>query len=141
MTIPNTHKTISRPAGVRMGPSGSATISKTRFRLYTGFTALLLLFILPIGIGLNLLQNAETNISTIVNQHNVKTELVSSMLNAARSRSLLLYEMVNIKDAFERDEIYQKVRTHGANFANSRAQMLEMKLTTEELNLLKEFHL
>lgn len=121
-----------------MESSDTTTASKTRVRLYTGFTALLLLFILPIWIGLNLLQNAETNISTIVNQHNVKTEFVSSMLNAARSRSLLLYEMVNIKDAFERDEIYQRVRTHGANFANSRAQMLEMKLTDIEKNLLKE---
>jgi len=116
----------------------SQIVSKTRFRLYTSFATLLLLFILPISIGLNLLQHAEDDISTIVNQHNVKTELVSSMIDAARARSLLLYEMINVNDAFDRDELYQKVRRHGASFANARTQMLGMKLTKAELDLLKE---
>lgn len=129
---------VKNSSDIELNLSDLAAASKTRGYLYTGFATLFLLFILPISIGLYLLDDAEKNISTIVNEHNVKTELVSNMINAARGRSLLLYQMVNTNDAFERDEHYGAVRSHGATFANSRMQLLAMSLTNAETSILNE---
>jgi|GEM_PF-807705 len=138
MTNMNSHKTVVDQPLQHMNLSDITAASKTRLRLFAGFSALLLLFILPIAIGLNLLRRAEKNISTIVNEHNVKMELVSSMVNAARMRSLLLYQMINTRDAFDRDELFQSIQSYGANFAIARAQMLAMKLTAKELKFMKQ---
>ncbi len=131
-----------KPAATHMSPSKDRPnvngALKTRRRLYSSFTALVILFILPISIGLMLLQRAEKNISTIVNEHNVKMELVASMVNDARARSLLLFEMMNNRDPFERDEIFQRIRAHGASFAYARSKMLDMKLTRMELSLMQQ---
>lgn len=58
------------------------------------------------------------------------------MMWAARERSLNLYHIVSIEDAFERDDIFMEFNANAAKFGYARTQLITMNLSTEEKQLL-----
>lgn len=110
--------------------------AETKYLISFGFALSFGLFTLVILLSLQQIDLTHQRIQSIVDKHNVKTGLISEMIWAARERSLNLYHMVSIKDAFERDDVFMQFNTHAAEFGNARSQLITMKLTDEEKQLL-----
>jgi len=55
-----------------------------------------------------------------------------SMYNAARERSLTLLEMLDTEDAFELDDLNQKLNTYATNFRSARIGLLAQQLSSQE---------
>ena len=63
-----------------------------------GFVLVLILMAAITVIGLTRMAAINERMNVIVSQHNVKTDLVGSMRNAARERSISLYRMALMTD-------------------------------------------
>jgi len=110
--------------------------AETKYLISFGFALSFGLFILVILLGLQQIDRTHERIQSIVDKHNVKTGLITQMKWAARERSLNLYHMVGIEDAFERDDIFMEYHTHAAEFVQARSHLLTMNLSREEKQLL-----
>jgi len=111
---------------------------RTRRLAFFGFTACFCLFTLLLLVGLNQMHSTRDNIRAIVEQHNVKTELITTMYNLARERTLSLYTMVSLYDPFDRDEEFMRFNGYAGKFVRARLKLLSMDLSAEEKNILKQ---
>jgi diguanylate cyclase (GGDEF)-like protein len=66
-----------------------------------------------------------------------KMDLVASMIETARARTLLTNKMTFIEDIFEKDEINMQLDRLAARFAVLRQQLLKLPVSDEELNILE----
>lgn len=103
-----------------------------------GYVVIVVLFSLILITSI--IQNKRTNdhVSEIVQQHGMKSELITRMYNAARERSISLFTMVSVKDPFVRDENFLKFNSYAAQFANARIKLLKTGLSDNEQALLKK---
>jgi len=103
-----------------------------------GYVVIVVLFSLILITSI--IQNKKTNdhVSEIVQQHGMKSELITKMYNAARERSINLFTMVSVQDPFVRDENFLKFNSHAAQFANARIKLLKTELSDNERALLKK---
>ena len=90
------------------------------------------------AIGLTRMAAINGRMNVIVNQHNVKTDLVGAMRNAARERSISLHRMALMQDAFDRDEEYRYFREKAAEFLLARDALKAMRLSALEQKTLEE---
>ncbi len=111
-------------------------ITQTKYLISFGFSLSFGLFALVILLGVQQIDRTHDRIQSIVDKHNVKTGLIAQMMTAARERSLNLYHIVSINDAFERDDIFMEYHKHAAEFGFARTQLIKMKLSDQELALL-----
>ena len=78
-----------------------ATEIKKRLTFGFSFTLALLLFLLVVA--LTTMSSMQNDVKTIVQQHNVKAELVSTMREVEKDRSISLYRLIAYTDADKRD--------------------------------------
>jgi diguanylate cyclase (GGDEF)-like protein/PAS domain S-box-containing protein len=116
----------------------SLPVGKTKYLLIAGFTASLFILVILAGIGLSFMYNNLSRINQIVETNNVKMGLLREMHDAARERSLLLHMMLDNRDPFARDELFQQFIHQGANFAKARIAFSQMNLNDKEKQLLAE---
>jgi len=116
----------------------SFTVGNTKFLLVAGFTASLLILVILAAIGLSFMYNNLSRINQIVETNNVKMGLLREMHDAARERSLLLHMMLDNRDPFAQDELFQLFIKQGADFAKARIAFGKMNLSDEEKRLLTE---
>jgi diguanylate cyclase (GGDEF)-like protein/PAS domain S-box-containing protein len=112
--------------------------TRTMVLLSLGFLLSTSLFAILIGYGLNKLQASQLNIKDIVHNHNVKADLIVTMHNAARERSMGLYRMSTTEDPFERDDLFLEFNRNGARFANARIALTKMALSPVEQQIIAE---
>lgn len=110
----------------------------SKYVLILGFGASFGVFAILLTIGLSHLKASQSLIASLLNKHHMKLSLVSTMHNMARERSLALYTMAALDDAFERDDEYMKFLDYGGEFARARAQLMQMELTAEEKLILRQ---
>jgi len=108
----------------------------SKLRLYLAFLLIITLMILMIILGITGGRLINDRISTIVLEHNKKTELVTNMLSAARQRTIILQGFLLIEDPFERDEKTLIFDSFGAKFATARTSLLDMDLSEREKQVL-----
>ncbi len=113
-------------------------LEKTVIVLSLGFIFILVPLLILVAVAVNRIQDNINRIDSVVHQQNTKIELVTIMLSAARERSLLMMEMHLTDDPFERDEQMLVFNRHGGTFAQSRMELLQMRLSPEELDILNE---
>lgn len=105
---------------------------KIALLVFLGFSTSLLLTIILISYGLYKLDESNSSVHQIVNQHNSKEHLIAKMHLAARERVLSLFSMVVIDDPFARDDFFMVFTANGGKFANARIALLKMSLDAEE---------
>lgn len=103
-----------------------------------GYVVIIALFSLILIIGIMQNKKANDHVNEIVQQHGLKSELITKMYNTARERSVSLFVMVSIQDPFVRDENFLKFNAFASQFANARIKFLGTRLSDEEISLLNQ---
>ncbi len=107
-------------------------------RLAAGFAVALALMTLLLFVGLTSMAAIQHRLRVIVDSHNVKTALVTHMREAARERTITLYQMVTLTDPFERDAQFLLFNRYAAEFSAARGTLLRMKLSAQEQAILQQ---
>lgn len=110
----------------------------SKYTISIGFVLVLILMAAIAIIGLTRMAAINDRMSVIVSQHNVKTDLVAAMRNAARERSISLHRMALMTDAFDRDDEYLYFRKMAAEFLKARNALNAMHLSDLEKKTLEE---
>jgi signal transduction histidine kinase len=103
-----------------------------------GFVFLLILMAGLILTGRQQMLVIKDRMTSIVDEQNVKTDLVYTMRFSARERSLDMQSALLIDDWVKRDALMLHYNSMGAQFARARLALLEMRLTDEEKDLLEQ---
>ena len=109
----------------------------SNFTISLGFILILSMLVAVAVIGLTRMSSIKSRMDSIVNQQNVKTELVAAMHNAARERSISLHRMVILQDPFERDDEYLYFRQMAWDFLEARTALQKMQLSPIEKEALQ----
>jgi diguanylate cyclase (GGDEF)-like protein/PAS domain S-box-containing protein len=109
----------------------------TKFTISLGFILILSMLVALTVIGLTRMSAIQARMDSIVNQQNVKTELVVAMHNAARERSIALHRMALMADPFDRDTEYLYFRQMAWDFMQARNTVEKMSLSAREHEALK----
>ncbi len=104
--------------------------------LTTGFSVVLLLLAVVVWVGLANMEAIQSQLSRIVENHNVKKDLVAVMRHAARERTMNMYRMITLSDPFARDEEFMVYNRNGARFAEARMSLEQMPLDAREQEML-----
>lgn len=112
-------------------------LSKSSLLLIASFSAILVITYTAFGLVSHQLKKTQSQISEIVTNNNKKLRLLVTMQQSARERSLALYRMVNIQDAFEYDETFMALQTYAQTFIKARQTFLSMPLSKKEKELIK----
>ena len=106
-------------------------------RLITaGFGLILLLLLFITATGLKSMSTINDRMNDVVSFRNIKVDLVASMRNIARERSLSLYHMVVSRDNFVTDTEKIKMSLLAGNFIDARERLFQIGLDAKEKELL-----
>jgi diguanylate cyclase (GGDEF)-like protein/PAS domain S-box-containing protein len=117
--------------------TASAKGKHIKLALIGGFSLVLLLSAINVEVGLSHMQAIQAQLSRIVENHNVKKELVTAMRRASRERTINLYRMLTLDDPFARDEEFMLFNRNGTAFAEARMRLKAMPLDAREQALLE----
>ena len=110
----------------------------SQYTISVGFVLVLILMAAIAVIGLTRMAAINERMNVIVSQHNVKTDLVAAMRNAARERSISLHRMALMTDPFDRDDEHQYFRRMAEEFLKARDALKAMSLSTLEQQTLAD---
>jgi len=108
------------------------------YLLIGGFSVIIAVFALMVGIGYTRMSTIEHNFDDVVNSHSVQATLASKMIFLARERILLMNQIVTNSDPFERDQLFIEFRHKGAEFIKARNKILSIELHDEERELFEQ---
>jgi len=111
---------------------------QSQYTISIGFVLVLILMAAIAVIGLTRMAAINERMNVIVSQHNVKTDLVATMRNAARERSISLHRMALMTDPFDRDDEYLYFRRMAAEFLKARNALKAMPLSEQEKKIFEE---
>ncbi len=111
-----------------------ATHIKKRLIFGFGFTLALLLVLL--AVGLTTMAFMQQQLKDIVQNHNVKSELVSQMRQAEKERTIILYRLMNLVDPQSRDSDIKQFNELYKQFSVARSSLLSLGVTPQEKALL-----
>jgi len=110
--------------------------SNIRLLLIVSFIVTVIIFGGVFSYGVSQIESVRDQSNDIVTKNNTKSDIIGTMVYAARERVLNLYAMINSDDPFERDELFLDFNKQGAVFARARLSLLELDLSDEELEIL-----
>ncbi|MBI3570472.1 MAG: diguanylate cyclase [Gammaproteobacteria bacterium] len=118
--------------------TNSATqITATRW-IAAGFALTVLLMTSLVFFGLSRLNLISDTVDGIVNTELAAIESIYAMHSAARERSLVLNDITNTSDPFERDEMTQRFTELAGTFGEARRRLLNLPLSDKEKALLEK---
>lgn len=100
--------------------------------LALAFSVIWLLMAGLVFVGLYALQANNRRMEKIVQEHNVKIELVSGLRGINRERVLTVHQMILAQDPFVRDELMLEFRQLAANYIVLRDRLRQLPFTPEE---------
>ena len=115
---------------------GKLKLSKSSLLLLASFTTILILISTVLTLVLFQINTTNEQINKIVKTNNEKSRLLVEMQKLARERSLALYQMVNQKDVFDRDDTFLEFQRIARAFIRARKALSAMPLTQREKELL-----
>ena len=122
-----------------MQPETNNTTQTTATRwIAAGFALTILLMVSLITFGLSRLNAISDTVNGIVNTELVAIESIYVMHSAARERSLVLNDITNTSDPFERDEMTQRFTELAGTFGEARQRLLNLPLSDKEKALLEK---
>jgi len=103
---------------------------------------MILLIMVILFVGLSGMWSIESRLRVIVDEHNMKTSLVTNMRNAASARTISLYKMLLLTNKYERQQEQFPFRRHLVEFSTARAALMSMSISAAEFRVLdNEFKL
>ncbi|MHB1144011.1 MAG: EAL domain-containing protein [Thiobacillus sp.] len=100
--------------------------------LVWAFSTMLFLIVALILLSLSRMTALNAHLDTIVNEHIAKTDLIVTMRNAARDRSLALHRMAVMPDPFDREQEFMRFSQLASEFLEARATLSAMRLSEKE---------
>lgn len=121
------------------GPSPTPVrFSRSHRVIAAGFILVLGLIALILLAGYFRLQDSRAHLMSVVEHHNVKVDLLFSMRNLVRERSLSMYAIYFKRDPFDRHDEYLRFAGMVDDFVALRQRLEGMGLDSTEQNLLNE---
>ncbi|WP_455204627.1 EAL domain-containing protein [Kaarinaea lacus] len=111
-----------------------ATDIKKRLIFGFGFILALLLFLLVVG--LTTMAFMQTRLKIIVQNHNVKSELISTMQRAEKERTISLYRLVDIANVDSRELEIKRFNENYKQFVVARSSLLALGVSEAERHIL-----
>jgi class 3 adenylate cyclase len=112
-------------------------IQKTKL-LPFGFAFIIIMMTALTVVGVYRMHENTRLMEQVVEENNVKVELLRKMYIAARERSIFLLKMAVTDDPFERDEYFLEFNKMATNFVVARRELRAMPLEPEEIELLDQ---
>lgn len=103
--------------------------------LSTVMTAIILTAVIVLA-GMYYLDKTSKELSKTAKKYETKNELVVTLWDTVRGRTISLQYMLVEDDAFKRDELYIKHLELGAKFIHAHEQIMNMELSDEETTLI-----
>lgn len=103
-----------------------------RGHLVMGFSAVLLIMVVVSAYTLLRLSAVNDELSSVVNVHNVKGELIAELRDAMRKRQISLRDMLLAESPIARDEAWEKHTLSASHFMATRLKLLEMPMSPAE---------
>ncbi len=100
--------------------------------LLLGFIAVMLLMMAVVFIGFKQMSEINRNMELIVNKYNAKTSYITSMYAAGQERAISILRMLDMDDAFERDEEYLHFNQLATRFAVARMALNKLDVDEQE---------
>lgn len=92
----------------------------------------MLLMMAVVFIGFKQMSEINRNMELIVNQYNAKTSYITTMYAAARERSISILRMLDMDDAFDRDQEYLHFNELATQFSTARIALNELEFDEQE---------
>ncbi len=112
--------------------------ANSKIILTLGFGVAMALMFTLTAIGISRMSAIKGDLEEIVREHNVQSELVSSMRALGHERVVSLYAITTLKDPFARDDAYMRFNSLAGDFIRVRSQLETMQLSMEEKQALRE---
>lgn len=103
-----------------------------------GFGVSIALMITLVVFGLTRLSDVYESVRQIVTTEHVAIKSVYTMQGVTRERALLVHEIVQAKDPFDRDELIQRFYEQAGLFIKARDELLGLNLSDHEKQLLEK---
>jgi len=113
-------------------------LKNSRIVVGIGFLLVLTLTALLLLMGYMRLSEVRKQLETVVSQHNVRVDLLFSMRNLVRERSLSLYAMYFSRDPFDRQDEYLHFTGMVDEFVALRQRLLQVGLEKKEQLILDQ---
>ncbi len=128
MTASNTHRPTSTLAA-------SAT---SRSAVASGFAVVIILLVALIGVAALQMGRLNEDLRHIAQERNLKTDLIFSLRNIARERTLSMFALSAMDEPFAVDEEFMRFTQLAPDFIVLREQLESMALSSEERALLEQ---
>jgi diguanylate cyclase (GGDEF)-like protein len=112
--------------------------SAWKLALLAGFVTQLALILFVTAISLQQLKMTTDNLNRVVDVHMRKQNLTKTMVVAARERTMIMFMLTKIGDAFERDALLMQFHQKGSEFVTARRALLGMPLSPKERELIAQ---
>lgn len=104
----------------------------TKRTIAFGFGAVIVLVILLVMVTMTRVYSVKTSFEDVVETHNVKIELATTMRDAIRQRKVSLYTLINTDDPFEIDEELLRFYDYAGTYRQAREAMEKYKQDKQE---------
>lgn len=111
---------------------------KKKYQLTLSLVTMVLIIVGNVLFALDRMNQVDSNLDKIINEHVYHANLVEKMIYHARERTLLLFQISGSNDLFEIESLKELFYLHGADYIKARASVLESDLTENEKNLLNQ---
>ena len=114
------------------------SFTDSRQALTAGFGALLVLIIAITLLGIWRIYAINQSIEALVQEQNLKSELLTMLLSASRQRQQAMYRMLAANNSAERTAVFDEYRALNEPLFATRDQLDEMDMTASERAALKQ---
>src|SRR3954465_8542181 len=112
--------------------------SKSRQALTAGFGALLVLIITITLLGIWRIYAINQSIESLVREQNLKSEMLTMLLNASQQRQHILYRMLASSEGAEREALFKEYSAVVEPLFATRERLDELDMTSSERAALKQ---
>ncbi len=114
------------------------TRHNSKYLIASGFVLMLALMVALAAVGLTRMVAINQHMELIAQKHNVKIDLLLSMRNIVRERSLSMYAMYHMDDPFQREEEFTRFTSMAGEFIQLREQLTLIGLDEKEQGFLEK---
>ncbi len=112
--------------------------NNSKYLLVSGFVLIIGLMVALTAIGLTRMAAIHHRMEAVADRHNVKADLIFSMRNIVRERSLSLYLMYLMEDPFAREDEFIRFTNMAGEFIVLRDRFVAAGLNDEEQQILSK---
>ncbi|GEM_PF-1276695 len=112
------------------------SVARQVIMVFTGFIAVVFILLTATTMSLTSLSNQNTSLKRLVEQQNVKSELIHKMRHVIRDRMVNVFTMTNLRDSFEIEDEWEKYTRNGSEFLAAREALTAVGLTPQEQQIL-----